>query len=73
MDSILRAKLKRLVEHQDWEAIHAFAGYTKDRWHNETVKEEDQFNTVWNMAKKEGKVEGLTKFLEDVEQLALDD
>lgn len=72
MDSILKQKLRRLVEHQDWEAIYDFASFTKDRWHNAPVKAEDQFNTVYNLAMKEGRIEGLQEFINTIEQVALD-
>lgn len=73
MDSILRAKLKRLVEHQDWEAIYSLTALITDKWHNEEVKAPDEFNTIWNQAKKEGKIEGLKEFMESAEKLALND
>lgn len=60
------------MEHQDWEAIYAFASFMKDKWHDQPVKEDTEFQTMWNVAHKEGKIQGLTDFIEALERAALD-
>lgn len=73
MDTITKAKLKRLVQNGDWEVIYAFKAFMIELWNKQEVKREDQFNTVWEIAKKDGKIEGLNEFITAVEKLALDD
>jgi len=72
MDSIMKQKLKRLIEHSDWEVIYAFQAKMVENWNKSEVKADDQFNTLWNIAFLKGKVEGLREFLDDAEKLALD-
>lgn len=71
MDSLTRKKLRQLIESQHWEAIYSFLAIMTDKWHNTPVKTEDEFNTVWNVALKEGKVSGLKEFFDTLEQEVL--
>ena len=72
MDNILKQKLKRLIEHSDWEVIYAFKSKYIESLEKVQVKADDEFNTMWNMAYKIGKIEGLQEFLDQAEKLALD-
>lgn len=72
MDSILKKQLKRLIEHSDWEVIYAFQSKTVENWNKEEVKADTEFETIWNLAKREGKIEGLREFINNAEKLALD-
>lgn len=72
MDSLLKAKLKRLVEHADWEAIYAFKGFIIDSWNKEPLKGENEYETVCNVVKRDSKIEGLNEFIDNIEKLALD-
>ncbi len=73
MDPILKQKLKRLIEHSDWEVIYAFQKKYVESLEKVQIKADDEFNTMWNMAYKIGKIEGLQEFLDNAEKLALDD
>jgi hypothetical protein len=72
MDAILKAKLKRLVQNGDWEVIYAFKAFMIELWNKQEIKRDDQFNTVWEVAKRDGKIEGLNEFINSVEKIALD-
>ncbi len=72
MDSITKAKLKRLIEHPDWEVIYTFQSKFVESLDRVQIKADDEFNTMWNMAYKIGKIEGLKEFLDNAEKLALD-
>lgn len=72
MDSITRKQLKQLVNSQFWQSIYVAMGATIDKWYNEPVKAEDQFNTTWNMAYKEGRIAGIKEFMDIIEKEALD-
>ncbi len=69
---MLKQKLKRLIEHPDWEVIYAFQKKIVEKWHDGEVKRENEFETMWAMAHREGKVEGLKEFFDSAEKLALD-
>lgn len=43
-----------------------------DNWNKEEIKANDEFNTMWNVSKREGKIEGLKTFIDGIEKLALD-
>lgn len=73
MDSITRAKLRRLIEHADWDVIYSFASFISEKWNKAQVKGDDQFNTTWNIAHREGKINGIKEFLDTMEQLALNE
>lgn len=53
--------------------MYAYVSKTIDQWHNGEVKANDQFNTTWNQAYKEGKISGLKEFIDVLEKEALDD
>lgn len=72
MDSIIKAKLKCLVGHSDWEVIYAFQAYMMENWNKAEIKRDDQFNTLWEVAHRQGKIEGLKEFINSVEQIALE-
>jgi hypothetical protein len=72
MDAILKQKLKRLIEHSDWEVVYAFQAKVVEKWNESEVKRETEFDTIWAMAHREGKKEGLKEFFDSAEKLALD-
>ncbi len=72
MDNLLKQKLKRLIESSDWDVIYAFQARMVEKWNKDEVKADSEFQTLWNLAKREGKIEGLKEFLDGGEKLALD-
>lgn len=72
MDQLTKNKLKRLVEHPDWEIIYAFQAFITETWFKSDVKRETEFDTIWTLAHREGKKEGLKEFIDSIEKLALD-
>ena len=72
VDIMLKAKLKRLIQHSDWEVIYAFQAKMVEAWNKGEIKADDEFNTMWNVAFKAGKIQGLKEFFDDAERSALD-
>lgn len=73
MDPITKSKLKLLVQNGDWEVIYTFKAFMIELWNKSEIKSDDQFNTLWNVAVRHGKIEGLNEFIDSIEQLALDE
>lgn len=73
MDSILKAKLKRLVEHADWEVIYAFQALIVDSWNKKELKGSNEFETVCNVMERDSKIFGLKEFLDSIERVALEE
>jgi len=72
MDAILKQKLKRLIEHSDWEVIYAFQAKMVETWNKQPIVGENEFQTLKNAISLEAKVEGLKEFFDSAERLALD-
>lgn len=72
MDKITERQLKMLVENQNWDAIRIFAEVIIKKWHNVPVKRESEFETLWNCALQEGKIEGVRELLDSIEKITLD-
>lgn len=72
MDSILRAKLKRLLQSSDWEVIYTFQAIMEDKWNANPLKGKTEFETVCNVVERDGKINGLKEFFDNIEKIALD-
>lgn len=73
MDKIDRAKLKNLIKNSDWEIIYKYKVWLIEQWNKGEVKVDDEFNTFWNLALREGKKQAMEEFINNLEKLALDD
>lgn len=72
MDSITKAKLKRLVQNSDWEVIYSFQAYVEHKWNQRPLVGSTEFETVKNAISLESKIEGLKEFIETIEKIALE-
>lgn len=72
MDAILKQKLKRLIEHPDWEVIYTFQAKMVESWNKQTLVGENEFQTLKNAISLEAKVEALKEFFDSAEKVALD-
>jgi hypothetical protein len=69
MDKLSIQQINSLIRDQRWTSIVMFL----DKFINETnqmeVKADTEFQTIWNVAYRQGKVEGLKDFFNQIEQL----
>lgn len=73
MKKLDQLQVKSLLKDQKWEAVIRYMAEVIDKWQSVSVKAPDQFNTTWNQATKEGKIEGLKEFFNGLEHEALND
>jgi len=69
MDKLSIQQINSLIRDQRWTSVVMFL----DKFINETnqmeVKADTEFQTIWNVAYRQGKVEGLKDFFNQIEQL----
>ena len=70
MDKITIKKLKILVESEHWDVIYILMEEVIKKWNAVPVKGETEWETLWNMATKEAKIEGVKEFINSLEQIA---
>lgn len=69
MDKITLKKLQQLVRSEHWDAIHIFVDIVVEKWNNEPVKNDTEWLTLWAVAEKQGKIDGIKQFINLLEQL----
>lgn len=69
MDKITLKKLQQLVKSEYWDAIPIFVDIVVEKWNNEPVKNDTEWLTLWAVAEKQGKIEGLKEFINSCEKL----
>ena len=70
MDKITRKKLKLLVEQPEWDVVYVVFEEVIRKWNNVPVKGETEWESLWNVAEKEGKKDGLREFINSLEEIA---
>ena len=60
--------LSRLTQDVGWEVVLITATLLMEKWNAESVKADDQFNTLWNTAQREAKIDAVKQFLQVLEQ-----
>lgn len=70
MDKITRKKIKLLVEQPEWDVVYVVFEEVIRKWNNVPVKGETEWETLWNVAEKEGKKDGLREFINSLEEIA---
>jgi hypothetical protein len=73
MDKITLRKVKILVESEHWDVISVVFDEIKKKWNAVPVKGETEWETLWNVATKEAKIEGVAEFINSIEQLTHND
>lgn len=71
MDTLTKAKLKRLVQSSDWDVIYAFQAFMSEKWNAEPLVGDTEYDTLRNAISRESKVQGLKNFLDNIENIAL--
>ena len=70
MDTLTKRKLKMLVESEHWDVIHLLFAEVSKKWNNEPVKNDTEWLTLWAVAEKQGKIDGVREFINSIEELA---
>lgn len=73
MTEITRNQLKNICQTPQWDGVIAFMAEMIDKWQGVPVKQDTEFDTIWAMATKEAKVEGIKQFFDTLEREALND
>jgi len=71
MDQITLKKLKMLVQEENWNSIEPFAELLIKKWNSIPVKEDTEFQTMWNVAYAQGKIDGVKEFINSIEEITL--
>jgi hypothetical protein len=61
-----------LLKDVRWQTIDKILNEMIDKWNTEQCKKDSEFETIWALAYKEGKVAGLTDFKNLIENLPYD-
>jgi hypothetical protein len=67
-----KRQLKALTQNPAYEALLVLAADLMDKWQSTGIKADSEFETIWNVAKREAKVEALKEFLYSLERQAFD-
>lgn len=70
MDKVTQRKLKMLVESEHWDVVVVLFEELSKKWNNVPVKSETEWETLWSVAEKQGKIDGVREFINSCEELA---
>ena len=73
IDKAQAGAVKRLMQSDGWSVIETALANRVSRLKAEEVNGSDSFETLRMLHKKQGKIEGLVEFFEDLEKQAFDD
>ena len=65
-----RDNIKFFLQDERFNSIIALSKELMDKWGGESCKDDSEFQTIWNLAKKEGKIEGLQAFFSNLDEEA---
>ena len=65
-------RVKGILRDERYESILKIAAFVMDSWAKQSVKGVNEFETLWNVATREAKVEALKEFLDMLERGAVD-
>lgn len=68
MDKTSLGKVKSISQDERFEALESLAEELKIKWNAEKKKKETEFDTIWELAYLEGKVEGLTDYFKNISE-----
>ena len=64
--------IKEILDSSKWESFEKVANDLKEKWSTTNLKGANEFETIWNVAYKEGVIAGLTGFIEHLVKEAYD-
>ena len=65
-----KANIKQFLQDERFNSVISLSKELMDKWGGESCKDETEFQTIWNLAKKEGKIEGLKAFFDNLDEEA---
>lgn len=68
MKKIYQEQLKQLVKDDKFNALLQLYSEIDDQWKNENPKADTEFQTLWNLAYRQGKIEGLKAFFDNLDK-----
>lgn len=61
-----RSQLQNILAAPQWKTVEAVAEQVKTRYKTGSKKGADEFETLWNLAKSEGAIEGIEAFFQEI-------
>lgn len=68
--NINKGKAIRLLQDPNWEIVELTIEELKERIRSETPKAETEFQTIWNLAFKEGQINGIQLLINKLNEYA---
>lgn len=69
IDKLSKEQIKSILKDQRWQGVEVFIAEYLNKTKEIPVKAEDEFNTIWNTAHKQGKEDGIRDLLRQLEQI----
>ena len=70
IDKLSQKKLKMLIGSEHWDVIPVLFEEVIKKWNDVPVKGETEWETLWSVAEKQGKIDGLREFINNCEEIA---
>lgn len=67
-----KARIKHLMKSDEWDSVTRFFKSKIDGWNEATITGQNEFETLKTLHTQQGKVEGLTEFMEQMERQAFE-
>ena len=67
---IIKGKIIRILNDSDWEIVELVVKETIERIRNETPKADTELQTLWNLAFKEGQINGIQLLINKLNEYA---
>lgn len=68
--NIKKGKALELLQHPLWELVEEIIKETTDKIRRETPKSDSEFLTLWNVAYKEGMIDGMNLIVDKLNEYA---
>lgn len=67
-----QGQIRSLMKENGWEAVTRFVALKLDQWRAEAVTGQNAFEELRTLHKRDGKVEGLLEFMDQLERQAFE-
>ena len=64
-----KTQLKKIIQDESFDALTQLYGEFIEKWSKESPKRETEFETIYALGMKDGKVEGLREFFRSLEDI----
>lgn len=72
LSSADKTRIKQLMKTDEWDSVVKFFAIKIDAWRTEKIVGTNEFETLKNLHSREGKVDGLEEFMNQLEQQAFE-